>query len=171
MAAKEELSPTQSMILVKNLVKNKTTFKENNFKAGKILMYFYLAKDQEEVFDRTPLVFVLKRNKTHTLGLNFHWLPVQMRLNLIKVIFLMNKKNIQQNKELEVSYKDLKPYLMKNRYKPCIRLYINSRISSSGVVVPEDKLIEIAKTKSETFTGGKHSAEKLYSYAVKKSKK
>ncbi len=167
----KELSPSQSMKYVKGLLKDSTrTLKNNDFKPGSILMYFYDAKDKEQTYDRTPLTFVLRRNKTHTLSLNLHWAPMPMRVILVKKIISLNRKNIKEGKPLEFDYKTLKPFLKRIGFAPVIRLYINKRISKKGVVVPADQFMNIARTKTETFTKGKHSAEELYKRAIKKSK-
>ena len=137
---------------------------------GNIFFTFYDAKYKENTYDRTPLVLVLRRNRSHTLGLNFHWIPLSMRINLIKAIVAMNEKNIKNNKPLEFSYETLKPMLKGLGYAPCIRLYINKRIGSTGVVIPPDRLMEVARLKTETFTNGKYSAEQLYVMARKAGK-
>jgi len=164
----KELTPTQSFQKVKELLKTKTKLTKKNFVPGSLLMYFYDAKDKDKIYDRTPLVLILKNGTRHTLGLNFHWLPIKMRLKLIRAIFRLNKDNIIKQKPLELKYLILKPMLKKLGYAPCIRLYINSRISSNIVTIPQERLVEIASLKSETFTQGRYSAEQLYSMARKK---
>jgi hypothetical protein len=94
-----------------------------------------------------------------------------MRINLIKHIIRSNEKNIKNGLPLEFSYDELKPMLRGLGYAPCIRLYINKRISSTGVVIPPDRLVEVARLRTETFTNGKYSAEQLYAIARKRSKK
>jgi hypothetical protein len=152
------------------LFKDKVEIKKSLI-PGNLLFYFYDAKDKEQTYDKTPLVLVLRRSKGYTLGLNFHWLPMPLRILLVKKILSMNKKNIKNNKPLDFNYKDLKPFLKKLGYAPCIRLYITSRISSKGVLIPSSSLMEATKIKSETFTKGKYSAEQLYKKALKGNKK
>ena len=166
----KELTPSQSFKKVKELLKTKEKFSTKNFKPGALLFYFYDAKDKSQTYDRTPLVMVLKKNSKHTLGLAFHWLPMPMRIMLVKHIIKLNSKNIKANKPLEFSYEQLKPMLKKLGYAPCIRLYINKRISSNGVVIPDSQLLEACRLKTETFTQGKYSAEQLYKKATKNTK-
>jgi hypothetical protein len=52
---------------------------------------------------------------------------------------------------------------------PVIRLYIFSRISRRGVVVPPEYWLQSARLRSESFSGG-YSAEVLYKKAVQKYK-
>jgi len=167
----KELSPTQSYAKVKDLLKERRKMTRNDMIPGNLIFTFYDAKYKENTYDRTPLILVLKRGRSHTLGLNFHWIPLSMRLNLIKYIIKLNEKNIAKNKPLGFSYKELKPMLKSLGYAPCIRLYINGRISSTGVVVPPERLMEVARLKTETFTKGRYSASQLFQMARAAGKK
>ena len=82
----------------------------------------------------------------------------------------MNEQNIKKNKPLKFSYDDLKPMLKSLGYSPCIRLYINKRISNTGVIIPPERLMEVARLKTETFTKGRYSASQLFQMAKKRGK-
>lgn len=161
----EELTPSESFAKVKDLLKEKKKMTVKDLVPGNLVFTFYNAKDKNNTYDRTPLVLILRRNGTHTLGLNFHWIPLSMRLNLIKHIIRINAKNIERNKRLVFSYRELRPMLKSLGYAPCIRLYINSRINKKGVVIPPERLIEVARLKTETFTKGRFSASQLFQMA------
>jgi len=163
----KELSIPQSKKAARDLlIRERKRITSADFKPGNLIFTRYNAKDKTRVFDKTPLALVLRRNSHHTLVLNFHWLPMNMRINLVKVIIKMNAQNIKNNKRLEFDYRQLKPLLKRYGYAPVIRLYINSRIGSLGVVIPPERLLEVAKLKTETFTGGV-SANKMYANAKK----
>jgi hypothetical protein len=158
----KELTKRESADYVKELMKTKTNIKKK-FQPGRILFYQYNAKDKTQTYDKTPLVMVLKSNKSHMLGLNFHWLPMPLRVQ--------NIQNIKNKVPLEFSYRTLKPFLKKLGYAPCIRLYIRTRVSTAGVLIPDSQLMNVARLKSETFTKGKVSAEELYKRALNANKK
>lgn len=174
--SKEEmksLSAKDSFKIVKEMLKTRTkklTLKD--FVPGSLLMYKYNAKNREETFDATPLVMVLKTSRRYVLGINFHWLPIPLRVVLVKKILYMpiNIRNIKNGKPLEFSYKELKPFLKKVGYGPVIRLYIKNRISEMGVVIPPEDLMIAARLKTETFTQGRVSAETLYKKALQGNK-
>lgn len=162
------LSPAESIKFVKNMLKTKSkklTLKD--FEPGSLLMYRYNAKNKEETFDVTPLVMVLKRSRRYVLGINFHWAPLPLRIVLVKKILQLNRRNIKEGKQLEFDYRTLKPFLKKIGFAPVIRLYIKNRISETGVLIPPEHLMDAARTKSETFTNGRISAEELYKRAIK----
>lgn len=171
MKKEKELTASQSMKKVKDLLKDKSLrISRSKLVPGQLYFCFYDAKDKEMTYDKTPMVFLLRKNKTHTLGINFHWAPMPLRILLVKQIIKMNKNNIKLNKPLEFSYNDLKPFLKKIGFSPIIRLYINKRISSSVTVVPPSEFMNAARLKSETFTKGKMSAEQLYKKAIQGNK-
>lgn len=169
----KELTPAQSVKKVKQLIKEKVKITKKDWIPGNIIYTIYNAKDIRQVFDRTPLVLILKRNSKHTLGLNFHWLKFNMRVGLAKHILKINKKNIEKGKPLEFSYEQLKPMLKHYGYAPCIRLYLNKNFKTSGTVVPPDRLVEIARLRTETFfvVGKKFTAEQLYAKALRDGKR
>ena len=166
----KELTPEQSLDSVKQLLKRKRTIESKDLKPGHLIFTYYDAKYKENTYDQTPLVLILRRNARHTLGLNFHWIPFSMRINLVKTIIKMNAYNIRERKPLKFSYNDLKPMLKGLGYAPCIRLYINKRFGKTGVIIPSHQLLEIARLKTETFTAGRYSASQLFAMARSKAK-
>jgi len=167
----KELSTAQSNMKIKDLMKERKTLRARDMKPGNLLFTSYDAKDKEQTYDRTPLVLILRSGRSHTLGLNFHWIPMSMRINLIKKIISMNSKNIKKNLPLDFDYHDLKPMLKSLGYAPCIRLYINPRLGKKAVILPPERLIEAARLKSESFTNGRYSATQLYQMARASGKK
>ena len=153
-----------SVTLVKNLIKTKLQPTKKNLEVGRILMFRYNAKLQKP-YDATPFVIVLRASKSYTLGINLHWCPIKLRLSLINWIFKRNKQNIKNNKPLSLTYDDLRNVIKSKAYRPIIRLYINKRMSKQCVKIPYENMEQIAKTKSETFTGT--SENKLYKLARK----
>jgi len=170
MAKIKELSLRDSVELVKGLMKRKRSIDKNELKPGHLFFTHYNAKNKEQTYDKTPLVLVLRRNASHTLGLNFHWIPMSMRINLVKHIMEINKTRIKHRKSLIFNYRQLKPMLKSLGYAPCIRLYINKRFSKQGVIIPPHRLMDIARTKSETFTRGRYSAGQLFAMARRAGK-
>ena len=159
-----------SIELIKKLIKKKSVKTQRNLRVGDVIIYQYDPKDKRNTYDRTPLVMVLRKSKSYMLGLNLHWCPIPMRMILIKFLLKINKKNIKQNNQFEINYTRVKPLLYKLGFHPVIRLYIRNRMSDKMVIIPHQHMLEVIKTKSETFTGG-ISAERMYLKAVKDSRK
>lgn len=164
---KGELSVKDTIKVVKDLLKKRRHIRVNEILPGNILFTQYSAKYDQLVYDKTPLVLILRTGSSHTLGLNFHWIPYRMRLALIRIIIDLNKNNIKNNKPLNFNYKTLKGYLKKFGYAPCVRKYINKRFTLNGVVIPPEKLLSVARLNTATFTKGVKS-EVMYNLAKNK---
>lgn len=167
----KELSKKDSIAAAKELIKERKKLSGKDLIPGNLIFGYYSAKDKTQTYDKTPLMLILRRNNTHTLAINFHWIPLAMRLNLIRSIITMNEKEIKRGSPLNFSYAKLRPMLKSLGYAPCIRLYINKRMSNRGVVIPPDRLTEVARLKSETFTNGRYSASQLFQMAKRKKKR
>ena len=151
----QELNVKDSIRQVQKLLKNKRGLKRSDFVPGNILFMRYSAKYKNLIYDKTPLVLLLKVGSVHTLGLNFHWLPFNKRKALIRIIIGMNIDNLRKNKPLKFTYGDLKPYLKYIGFVSCVRLYINSRISRTGVVIPPDRILDVAIINTKAITNGR----------------
>ena len=166
----KEFTVSQSIKLVKDMLKNKSLkVQRDSIKPGELFFGVYDAKDKEQTYDKRPFVLLLKRNKTHMLGINFNWAPLPLRVILVKKILQMNSRNIKNNKPLEFYYKDLKPFLKKIGFAPVIRMYISKRMSSSVIKVKPENLLEASRINSAVFNEGK-SAETMYRKAIKGNK-
>lgn len=170
--AKKTKKPTRdeeenASILVKNLLRKKTvTLQSKNFKTSTNMLFFrYDAKDKDRPYDKTPMILSLGSNSTHTLGLNLHWCPVQLRLTFLNIILNMFKQKIKSNQRFLITYRSVKSILKTLRLTPIIKLYINSRISSKGIIIPPEMWLSAAKIRAETFTGG-YNSETLYKMAL-----
>jgi len=167
----KELTPKESQEMMSNLInKNAKTLSISDFKPGTLLTFKYNAKDKSQIYDKTPFVMVIKQTSKYVLGVNFHWAPVKKRLILVEYILKQNSKNIRNNNSLKIKYHDLKGALNTIGMYPVIRLYIKKRISSKGIIVPDELIRQAAKMKSETFTQGRASSTTLWSRAVQKAK-
>ena len=88
---------------------------------------------------------------------------------MIHAILKLNSRNIKDQKPLVFSYKQLKPFLKRFNYAPCIRLYIRKRFAPKGAVIPPEHLVKVARLDTAIFTG--ISAEKAYAIAKSKRKR
>jgi len=165
-----QYTPKESMERARKFMRtvgNKKQLKPIDFKVGNFLFLKYNAKDKTKVYDKNPLIMVLRRNTQHTLGLNFHWIPYVKRIELIHFIFSLNVTRVKNRKPLVFTYPQLKEFLKKRGYSPCIRLYINKRLSRNGFKVPNTQLLGFSRLNMMIFNNGK-SAEEVYAMAVNK---
>lgn len=157
----------ESFGLVKDMVKRPKTLQPQDFQAGQIIMYSYKAKFDQNPYDRTPMAMILVRGRKHTLALNWNWIPPKVRISMMKMIMKSNKKNIEQGRPLDFTYKGIRKQLMRIG-APALRRYINSRISPKGVIIPHEYYNKVVHLRSEHFIG--ISSEQAWKMGIMKMK-
>ncbi len=164
--AKKE-NEKDAYIMMKNFIKKPTLLKASHFKPGQIIMFSYAAKYDKNPYDASPLLFVLGRNRKHTIGINFGWIPPVLRKGIMGMIMSKrNIKNMEKGKDLHIP-----KLLVKRIFRmgvPAFRKYINKRISPKGVVVPHTMYPKVVDLRAEHFIG--ISSEDAWKIAVKKLK-
>lgn len=164
----KELTPKESIEMMQNLIKKSKTDIQTQLRPGALVTFSYNAKDKTEIYDRTPFVMVLSKTSKYMLGVNFHWMPVTKRSVLIDFILKENSKNIRNKIPMKMTYQRIKAAVKAIGAYPVIRLYIRDRMSKKGVRVPDELLVQAAKMKTETFTGGKVNSITLWQRAKNK---
>jgi hypothetical protein len=171
LASNDRQLALDSLKMFKELLKTNTKPRDRNtFTVGNMVAYSYNAKNQEAIFDKSPLIFVLRSSKSYVLGLNFHWCPPPSRKILINYVLKLNKENIKKNKPLVISYKMLMPAIIRLRLKYVIRLYIKNRISKRCLIIPHEYFLKAVHLPAENFNNGMSSTQ-LYQWAKGKAKK
>ena len=166
----KEISIKDSIKLVKDMLKDKSKQRKlSSLVPGDLFFGVYDARDKNLVYDKRPFVLILRKSNSYILGINFSWAPLPLRVILVKKILMMNKTNIKNNKPLEFSYKELKPFLKKIGFAPVIRLYITGRMSNNVVKIEPENLMSAARLNTAVFTNGKR-AEELYKKAISGNK-
>jgi len=164
-----ELTPKESMEMLKNLVKKSKVPIQKHLQPGNLITFVYDAKDKTQTYDKTPLVMVISSTSKYMLGCNFHWLPTSKRQILVQYILDKNKNRIRKKLPINMTYKSIRAAMKGIGAFPVIRLYIRGRMSSTGVKIPDELLMSAAKMKTETFTRGKANSTTLWSRAKQKA--
>lgn len=160
------LSVKDSKAFIAEMLRMRKPRSNDDLMVGNLVFTSYNAKDKDKVWDKRPMFLILSRSRGYTLGLNFHWLPVRMRIVLLKYIVALNKKK-RKDEIFSIDYKDLKPFLKKHGYFPCIRLYINKRLGRNCVNIPHEKFPVCSVLETAVFSGV--SSDKIYKSLTRKS--
>jgi len=98
---------------------------------GKLNMFFYDPKLKNELpyYDRFPLVLPLQSAPGGFLGLNFHYLPIPLRVQLLEVI---DKKGVNSD------YSSLKRVRL---IKPTIKHYLTNQLRSGFLRISEEDFL------------------------------
>ena len=108
---------------------------------GKMFFFYYDPKTKEQLpyYDKFPLVLPIEMYGDGFLGINFHYLPVNLRVHLLDKLYdLATDQNFDQNTRIQASYSLLNGASRYKEFKPCVKRYLASHISSSLVEIGAD---------------------------------
>jgi hypothetical protein len=103
----------QQMILLMKQVQSPSVILKGNpsqltmkLMPGKMYMYIYdpLYKDELPYFDRFPCTLLYKRSHKGFSGINFHYLPYQMRMKLLYYLLRVYKTNPKMDESTRIKY-------------------------------------------------------------------
>ena len=97
---------------------------------GRLNMFFYDPKLKKKLpyYDTFPLVLPLERYNDGFLGINFHYLPIPLRMKLLdRVVDFSNNTKFDESTILNVSYNNLKSIRL---IRPTIKRYLAGKVKS-----------------------------------------
>ena len=97
---------------------------------GRLNMFIYDPKLKKKLpyYDTFPLVLTLEEYNDGFLGLNFHYLPIPLRMKLLdRVVDFSNNTKFDKSTTLGVSYNALKRVRL---IKPTIKRYLAGKVKS-----------------------------------------
>lgn len=155
-------------------IKNPGKFKDDNgtpisqkakrIQIGGLYTYAYLAKGWVEktlpFFDATPLVLVVGLYPDGFLGLNFHYLPIPVRMKLMEQIIKaakldkkINNKKAQIRKRKKLTYQYVNSLQNVPAFKNMIKRYLVKQIKSPPVSFTIENWFSIMQLPGARFVG------------------
>ena len=110
----------------------------NTFNIGNLYCFFYDPKtaDQLPYYDSFPLILVLQKTHTGFIGLNLHYLPIELRVTFLRALAPFASTDKDRNiKKLRISYDILMNSKVNRFVKPCIKQYLFSQVNSNIVKI------------------------------------
>lgn len=149
--AKETGKVSESSILRqdKERLKNRTGI-------GRMYFFIYDAKHKASLpyYDKFPLIFPVDVAKGGFYGINFHYLPLQLRAQLMDALYdITNNKRYDESTQLKLSYGVLKGLEKFKPFKPTFKHYLTSQIRSRFVEVYPSEWDIALWLQSEQFVG------------------
>ncbi len=134
--------------------------RDNNPFYGRLNMFFYDPKYKKTLpyYDTFPLVLPLENYPDGFLGINFHYLPMTLRLELLdRVVDYSNNTKFDESTRLAVDYSKLKRI---DLIKPALKRYLAGRVKTQFRRIDADEftvavLLPVARFK-------KASASEVY---------
>ena len=107
---------------------------------GMMYAFYYNPKHRETLpyYDTYPLVVIVEFNTKGILGLNLHYLPLEIRQKFFYGALLnrKSKKELTEDTFFKISYEYLKSVRAAKAFRPCIKQYLTSNIRGSIVHIP-----------------------------------
>lgn len=109
---------------------------------GQMFHFFYDAKHKATLpyWDQFPLIFPIELSKGSMLGINMHYLPLDMRAKLMDALYTIAERN-QHNTvtRIKLSYGVLKGASRFVYFKPCIKRYLFPHVKSEFMrILPQE---------------------------------
>jgi hypothetical protein len=111
---------------------------ESRFRLGHMYMFGYDPKHKETLpyFDRFPLIFPISRAKGGFLGINFHYLPLQLRAKLMDALYdVASNDKYDETTKLRLSYNVLSGATKYREFRPTIKHYLANHVRTRLVYV------------------------------------
>jgi hypothetical protein len=105
---------------------------------GSMYMFYYDPKYKEELpyYDRFPLIFPYKKVKGGFMGLNLHYLPLQLRAKLMDGLYdYANNTRYDESTRLKLNYELLAKASKLRWFTPCVKHYLNTHVQSKFMYV------------------------------------
>ena len=128
---------------------------------GNLNMFFYDPKFKKTLpyYDRFPLVLPLERYSDGFLGINLHYLPIKLRLQLLdRLVDYSNNTNFDESTRLAVDYSKLKKI---NLIKPTLKRYLTGQVKTQFRRIDADEFTVATLLPVQRFKKG--SAAEVYS--------
>ena len=106
---------------------------------GKMYMYFYdpKTKDTLPYYDRFPLIIMVGPAPKGFMGLNLHYLPLDVRAKFLDALLgTINNERYDESTRFRLSYDMLKRASRLRAFKPCLKRYLSSHVRSRLALVP-----------------------------------
>jgi len=118
---------------------------------GRLNMFFYDPKFKAKLpyYDTFPLVLPIERYSDGFLGINFHYLPIPLRIRLLdRLVDFSNNTKFDESTKLDVDYQALKNI---NLVKPTIHKYLAGHTKSQFRRIDADEFTVAALLPVQRF--------------------
>jgi hypothetical protein len=111
---------------------------ENRFRIGNMYMFLYDPKHKATLpyYDRFPLIFPINKAKGGFLGINFHYLPLNLRAKLMDALYdTVTNERYDESTKLRTSYSILNSAAKYKEFKPTVKHYLSDHLVTRPVYI------------------------------------
>jgi hypothetical protein len=138
------------------ILRDDTSRLKNRTTVGKMYFFMYDAKHKETLpyYDTFPLIFPVGPAKNGFFGINTHYLPLQLRAQLMDGLYeISNNNRYDDSTKLKLSYGLLKSKENLSLFKPCFKHYLKSHVRSRFVEIHPSEWDIALWLQTEQFVG------------------
>lgn len=123
---------------------------------GNLYMFLYDAKHKDTLpyWDMFPLVFPYEKTKDGFMGLNMHYLPYQLRVQLLdRLMQFSNNRRMDESTRLKYSWSLIGGVSKFRAAGPCIKHYLDAHVKSAFKQIPAQDWATAMMLPVESFVG------------------
>jgi hypothetical protein len=143
----DNFAPYSKKTKPEEILSDKRFKSTSNYVIGQMFMFKYSAKNWMTLpfWDSFPLSIFIDIKPDSILGLNLHYLPMELRAKFFDALLdtLNTRTVVNENSKLILTYDLLKSATKYKYFKPCIKRYLIEHIKSKVIKVPQ---VDWAKT-------------------------
>ena len=146
---------TKQGITPKQMMKAGADLKPNVI-PGSLYMFFYDAKHKDTLpyWDRFPLVLPYKKTPGGFIGLNLHYLPYQLRVQLLdRLTYFATNKKMDETTRIKYSWALIDGVSKYKAAEPCIKQYLLDHVRSPYRKINAPDWATAMLLPVESFTG------------------
>lgn len=134
---------------------------ESRMRIGHMYMFVYDPKHKDTLpyYDRFPLIFPINKAKGGFLGMNFHYLPLNLRARLMDALYdVASNDKFDETTKIRSSYSILSGASKYKEFKPTIKHYLTTNIRTRLVYINPAEWDIALFLPSERFEGASKTA-------------
>jgi hypothetical protein len=130
---KQVASMAQQGITPNKVLKGEPSHMRSAIMPGNLYMYVYDPKTKDDLpyYDRFPLVFPFRKTQDGFIGLNMHYLPYDLRINLLdQLLIFKNNARWDETTKIKYSWALIDGVSRYKAAKPCVKQYLSGHVRS-----------------------------------------
>jgi len=156
---KQVAAMAQQGITPNKVLKGEPSSMRSAIMPGNLYMYVYDPKTKETLpyYDRFPLVFPFRKTADGFYGLNMHYLPYDLRINLLdQLLIFKSNSRWDETTKLKYSWALIDGVSRYKGAKPCVKQYLSGHVRSqfrqihsedwaTAMLLPVEKFVGASK--------------------------
>lgn len=106
---------------------------------GRMMLFRYQPKTADELpyYDKFPLIIPFRKLVDGFIGINFHYLPLDLRAKLMDGLYdYINNTRFDESTKIRITYELMSNVAALKYFRPCVKRYLNTSMRSRFLVVP-----------------------------------